>query len=178
MSEWYRDLPRGYKRIIETVCTPAELEAVKLRCEGLSDRRISHALGISRTTVRDRLNRAAAKIRAATGAHTRKDILLAPIDSASNRRRAKARNSAYERYDRGAIIARDSGICHLCGAVPTPADLTLDHLIPISLGGPDTAANVAVCCRFCNSKRQNRPLPPTSRYFDTPPPALSSHAEG
>lgn len=46
--------------------------------------------------------------------------------------------------------------CYLCGqAVPKvhwnhPLALTLDHVIPRVLGGPDTAANLRVAHRACN----------------------------
>jgi hypothetical protein len=53
--------------------------------------------------------------------------------------------------DRAAIIARDNGICYLCGCRPTGDDLTLDHVIPLDAGGSHTADNLRVCCRSCNS---------------------------
>jgi predicted DNA-binding protein (UPF0251 family) len=48
--------------IAEQVCTPAELEALRLERRGLSQRAIGYALGITREAVRDRLNRAARRI--------------------------------------------------------------------------------------------------------------------
>lgn len=47
--------------IAQRVCTPAELEAVRLR-EHMSQRAIAYHLGISREAVRDRLKRADQKI--------------------------------------------------------------------------------------------------------------------
>ena len=36
-------------------------------------------------------------------------------------------------------------------------DITVDHIIPISRGGPTTAENIRVLCMGCNRKRSNRP---------------------
>ncbi len=51
--------------IAERVCTAAELQALQLERQGMSQRTIGHALGISREAVRDRLDRAARKVAAA-----------------------------------------------------------------------------------------------------------------
>lgn len=58
------------------------------------------------------------------------------------------------------VADRDGWRCHLCGkAVPDrpsksrPLDATLDHLIPISAGGPHTLDNVALAHHQCNSQR-------------------------
>lgn len=58
------------------------------------------------------------------------------------------------------IATRDGARCHLCGK---PVDMTLsgmselgptiDHLIPLSAGGEDTARNVALAHRRCNVAR-------------------------
>jgi 5-methylcytosine-specific restriction endonuclease McrA len=43
--------------------------------------------------------------------------------------------------------------CERCGAT---ADLTLDHVIPIALGGTNDPDNIAVLCRSCNSRKGAR----------------------
>lgn len=53
---------------------------------------------------------------------------------------------------RASILARD-GRCVECGAVE---DLTLDHIIPRSLGGTDDEENLQTLCRRCNSAKNNR----------------------
>lgn len=60
-----------------------------------------------------------------------------------------------------AIYLRDRFTCLLClrdlhGADPT--DITLDHVIPQSDGGPNTEDNLYTCCRHCNCARQDKPL--------------------
>ena len=51
------------------------------------------------------------------------------------------------------VFDRDGHACRLCG---TTADLTLDHIYPWSLGGPDTPDNLRVLCRPCNSSKGDR----------------------
>lgn len=49
-----------------------------------------------------------------------------------------------------AVYARDGWRCVTCGA---DGDLTLDHIYPWSLGGPDTEQNLQTMCRSCNSRK-------------------------
>ena len=55
---------------------------------------------------------------------------------------------------------RDAWTCHLCGAPVErglsgmhPEGPTIDHLIPLSLGGLDLLHNVALAHRTCNTRR-------------------------
>ena len=52
-----------------------------------------------------------------------------------------------------AVYARDGHRCVECDAAE---DLTLDHIIPWSKGGPDTEDNLRVLCRSCNSRKGAR----------------------
>lgn len=54
---------------------------------------------------------------------------------------------------RRAVYERDDNRCVRCGAVD---DLTLDHVRPWSLGGPDTFENLQTLCRRCNSSKGAR----------------------
>jgi hypothetical protein len=54
---------------------------------------------------------------------------------------------------RRAVYERDGFECQHCGA---NEDLSLDHIHPYSLGGEDTAENLRVLCRSCNSKKGAR----------------------
>lgn len=51
------------------------------------------------------------------------------------------------------IYDRDGRACLICG---TSSDLTLDHIYPWSLGGPDTDGNLRTLCRSCNSRKGAR----------------------
>jgi 5-methylcytosine-specific restriction endonuclease McrA len=74
------------------------------------------------------------------------------------KRRAAARGSDAERFDPFEIFDRDGWRCHLCGVKTVkakrgthhPLAPELDHIIPISKGGPHTRANTACSCRRCN----------------------------
>ena len=46
------------------------------------------------------------------------------------------------------------GLCHYCGRPTPPADLTMDHIVPLARGGRTTKGNVAPCCKTCNNKKK------------------------
>ena len=46
------------------------------------------------------------------------------------------------------------GVCYYCGE--TPAELHKDHLIPIALGGDNTASNVVGACMKCNCSKGSK----------------------
>ena len=58
---------------------------------------------------------------------------------------------------RDQIIKRD-GCCQMCG---TEERLSVDHIVPRSLGGDDNASNLQVLCSSCNSSKGGR-------FFDRP----------
>lgn len=77
-------------------------------------------------------------------------------------RRASARSGAkQERIDRAFIIARDEGRCHICGSEPKGSDLTIDHVVPLALGGKHVSENLAVACLSCNCSKGARLLSST-----------------
>lgn len=46
--------------------------------------------------------------------------------------------------------------CHYCGAeVEVTRKMTLDHIHPVSLGGPTIPQNLVPCCRKCNVIKEN-----------------------
>lgn len=65
---------------------------------------------------------------------------------------------------RAEVVATYGNRCHLCRGLidlrlrhPHPGSLTPDHLVPRSLGGPDTLDNLRPAHRRCNLSRGNRP---------------------
>ena len=46
------------------------------------------------------------------------------------------------------------GICHYCGGMFPPDQLTMDHLVPVTRGGKSTPGNVVPACRDCNSRKK------------------------
>ena len=53
-----------------------------------------------------------------------------------------------------ALFRRDRHICAYCGDEFTERNLTRDHIIPVSKGGPDTWMNVVASCAHCNQKKK------------------------
>ena len=78
------------------------------------------------------------------------------------RTRVARRHGPYaERIDPVEIFDRDKWRCRLCRC-KTPREVmgtnepnapTLDHIIPVKLGGPHTKANTQCLCRQCNSNK-------------------------
>ena len=46
------------------------------------------------------------------------------------------------------------GICHYCGKSFDPADLTMDHILPVVRGGKSVRSNCVPCCKTCNSDKK------------------------
>jgi 5-methylcytosine-specific restriction endonuclease McrA len=49
---------------------------------------------------------------------------------------------------------RSSGICYYCGGRFKPAELTMDHLVPVTRGGRSVQGNVVPACKECNTKKK------------------------
>ncbi len=80
-----------------------------------------------------------------------------------HRRRARMHNARVEAIDPSKIAKRDKYKCHICRRrvnmnldVQDSYSPTMDHLIPISLGGDHTYANIRLAHRICNSRKGNR----------------------
>ncbi|MNL26020.1 HNH endonuclease [compost metagenome] len=48
------------------------------------------------------------------------------------------------------------GLCYHCGQRFKPAELTMDHLIPIARGGKSTKNNCVTSCKLCNTKKGHK----------------------
>lgn len=49
---------------------------------------------------------------------------------------------------------RSTGICYYCGGTFRPAELTMDHLVPVVRGGKSVQGNLVPACKECNSKKK------------------------
>lgn len=49
------------------------------------------------------------------------------------------------------ILKRDGHRCRYCGATAAEAPLTIDHVVPVALGGTDEPTNLVTACGPCNS---------------------------
>lgn len=57
-------------------------------------------------------------------------------------------------FNRRNVFRRDDHTCQYCGARSN--DLTLDHVLPRSRGGPTNWLNVVACCKRCNARKRDR----------------------
>lgn len=49
------------------------------------------------------------------------------------------------------ILRRDGHTCRYCGASAPDVELTVDHVVPVALGGNDEPSNLTTACRDCNA---------------------------
>ena len=60
------------------------------------------------------------------------------------------------RPNRRNLLLRDDSTCQYCGLTAPAAEMTVDHVVPVSLGGaPDTWENVVIACKRCNWRKAN-----------------------
>lgn len=80
------------------------------------------------------------------------------LSSASMRHHQRRTSSnPGERFGLDDIFKRDGGKCHLCGKKVDRSDASMDHIIPMSLGGEHSLVNVALAHQSCNSSKRERP---------------------
>lgn len=81
-----------------------------------------------------------------------------------SRERAKHYGVEYKYVPPKKILDRDNWTCYVCKDVLSKDDRgknlikspEIDHIIPISLGGPHIESNLACICRACNIKKSNK----------------------
>lgn len=49
------------------------------------------------------------------------------------------------------VLRRDNHTCRYCGRSAPHVPITVDHVVPVALGGTDTADNLVAACRDCNA---------------------------
>ena len=83
----------------------------------------------------------------------------------SRRRRARIRDNGVTPYCDSDIFERDGWVCQLCfesvdKELPRNSRFgaTIDHLIPIVKGGPDSPENVQLAHFACNARKRDRIL--------------------
>jgi len=60
------------------------------------------------------------------------------------------------KFNRRNIFARDRNRCQFCGKRFPTSELSLDHVIPRSMGGKTTWENLVCCCVACNVRKGGR----------------------
>lgn len=66
--------------------------------------------------------------------------------------KAKARELRKSRWWQNKLA---EGRCHYCGQLSPRAELTMDHVVPLTRGGKSVKGNLAVCCKACNNRKKN-----------------------
>lgn len=93
----------------------------------------------------------------------RRQAVSARAQALRKARMAKAIAAAGELVSPPDIYNRDRWVCQIChqpvekrAKMPHPKAPTLDHIIPLSKGGPHTRENLRLAHFICNSRRGNR----------------------
>jgi 5-methylcytosine-specific restriction protein A len=68
------------------------------------------------------------------------------------RERDKARELRRSQWWRNRVA---TGVCHYCGKQVLPADLTMDHVVPLVRGGRSSKGNCVPACKACNNAKQS-----------------------
>lgn len=53
------------------------------------------------------------------------------------------------------VLKRDNHTCRYCGGSAPDVVLTVDHVTPKALGGPDTPDNLVAACKDCNAGKSS-----------------------
>jgi hypothetical protein len=56
------------------------------------------------------------------------------------------------------ILRRDNHACRYCGASAPEAELVVDHVLAVALGGTDEPGNLVAACQPCNSGKSATPV--------------------
>jgi 5-methylcytosine-specific restriction endonuclease McrA len=73
------------------------------------------------------------------------------------------------KFNRRNIFARDKNRCQYCGYKKPTNELSLDHVIPKSIGGKSTWTNIVCACTECNAKKGGRTPQEASMALITKP---------
>ena len=57
---------------------------------------------------------------------------------------------AVSKRTRFEVLRRDNHVCRYCGAKAPDVTLTVDHVVPVALGGTDHPDNLVAACEDCN----------------------------
>lgn len=53
------------------------------------------------------------------------------------------------------ILNRDNHTCRYCGGRAPDVTLTVDHVVPVALGGSDDPSNLVAACKDCNAGKSS-----------------------
>jgi hypothetical protein len=67
----------------------------------------------------------------------------------------KTKRRSFKREERKYIYDKADGYCQLCGKKLKFEDASMDHVIPLSVGGLDDLSNLQLACYPCNRFKDN-----------------------
>jgi len=79
------------------------------------------------------------------------DYFIAADEEHIKREKAKARELRNSQWWKR---KRSAGTCYYCGGKFPPAELTMDHLVPVVRGGKSVQGNLVPACKECNNKKK------------------------
>lgn len=63
------------------------------------------------------------------------------------------------------VFERDDYQCQSCGKTDRETQLTIDHIVPLALGGQNDISNLQTLCYHCNRQKKHHLDPRFRRYF-------------
>jgi len=72
------------------------------------------------------------------------------LETHYQRKREKGRRTYVSAPTRRDLWQRDHGACVRCGST---ADLTIDHVVPVSYGGTSELKNLQLLCKHCHGQK-------------------------
>lgn len=63
------------------------------------------------------------------------------------------------------VHQRDNYQCQSCGKPENSTQLSIDHIIPLALGGSNDISNLQTLCLSCNRRKKHHLDPRFRRYF-------------
>ena len=80
------------------------------------------------------------------------------------RERRKARDLRHSQWWKRRLA---KGACHYCGRKTPHAELTMDHIVPITPGGKSTKRNLVTACKDCNHRKKQMQPMEWQEYLDS-----------
>lgn len=71
-------------------------------------------------------------------------------------------------FSRRSLYRRDGNQCQYCGACPGTEELSIDHIIPKSMGGRSSWENTCLACTTCNRRKADRTMDEARMKFFHP----------
>lgn len=62
---------------------------------------------------------------------------------------------AVSKRTRYEVLKRDNHTCRYCGGTAPDVRLTVDHVLPVALGGSDDPSNLVAACQDCNAGKSS-----------------------